>query len=304
VFTCKRCGHALDITMSFCPSCGAEVPIGRLTGILGIVCRHCDAYNDPGARVCIACERPLGSITDEEPLHPEPCEGVPAETPASTPPTATAGSMRLVVERGEGRQGTAFSLTEGENPLGRCQGQLSFPEDPCLAPLQASFLWRDGVLVVRDEGAVGGVFVRLRNATPLLPDSFFALGERLLRFVGPLPPPPPPPPDGTIRLGSPRPDRAVLLEEWLEGGTTGRSYVRTGPSITIGTSGCSISLGDDPSLSPVHAELALDAGGNARLRDFGSSGGTFVRLPPGTEREIQAGDVLRLGREVLRVETG
>ena len=30
--------------------------------------------------------------------------------------------------------------------------------------------------------------------------------------------------------------------------------------------------------------------------------GTFLRIPPGTERELHEGDAVRLGREVLRVE--
>ena len=38
-----------------CPACGAEVPLGRLTGMLGLVCRHCDAYNEPQARTCVSC---------------------------------------------------------------------------------------------------------------------------------------------------------------------------------------------------------------------------------------------------------
>ena len=35
---CKQCGATLDLTMSACPSCGKEVELGRLTGILGMVC--------------------------------------------------------------------------------------------------------------------------------------------------------------------------------------------------------------------------------------------------------------------------
>ena len=59
---CNGCGAALDLTMASCPACGAEVPMGRLTGMLGLVCRHCDAYNEPRARTCVSCGKPLGAV--------------------------------------------------------------------------------------------------------------------------------------------------------------------------------------------------------------------------------------------------
>jgi hypothetical protein len=329
VLTCKSCSAELDLTMSACPSCGAEVPMGRLTGILGIVCRRCDAYNDPGAKSCIACGYSLsaGALPEEPPstLAPDPAPSPTAQPlppPALSPatgegvgPEASAGGKqlaaarapaieaRLVVVRGEASPGATFPLGQDEVQAGRAQGQVVFPGDPCLADLHATFLVRERALLVRDEGAAGGVYVRLRGPrVPLHPGSLFAVGDRLLRYAGPLPPPQPTTGDGTRRLGSPRPERpAVLVEEWLEGGAGGRAYLRTGPSITIGSAGCSINLGDDPSLSRAHAEILVEAD-LAKLRDLGSSNGTFVRIPPGSELELHDGDSLRIGREVLRVE--
>jgi hypothetical protein len=137
---------------------------------------------------------------------------------------------------------------------------------------------------------------------PLRAGDVFALGDRLLRYAGPVPPAPAAPPDGTRRLGAPRPPGlAIVIEEWLEGGVPGRTTVRGGPSITIGRTGCAVNLGDDPFLSQAHAEILVDGEGSARLRDLGSSNGTFVRIPPHAERELRDGDCLRLGREVLRV---
>ncbi|GEJ57918.1 FHA domain-containing protein [Anaeromyxobacter diazotrophicus] len=289
MLTCKTCGVTIDVTVAACPACGAEVPMARLTGMLGLVCRACDAYNDPGARACAGCGKPLGADP---------------ESPAVAGAAPRAQKARLVVERGEAPAGASFELRPGEAQAGRAEGQLLFPEDPCLSPLHATFALRDGTLLVRDEGAAGGVFVRLRGLTvPLRPGHLFALGERLLRFGGPLAPPAPPGPDGTRRLGAARPEGpAVVIEEWLEGGAGGRSWIRAGPSITLGRSGCSVNLGDDPHLAPAHAELLLDAGGEARLRDLGSTTGTFLRVPTGAERELHDGDAVRMGREVLRVE--
>ncbi|MBI5069691.1 MAG: FHA domain-containing protein [Deltaproteobacteria bacterium] len=368
---CKSCGAALDLTMLSCPACGAEVPLGRLTGLLGLVCRQCDAYNEPGARTCVSCGQPLGveapapaaappAAAPAPPPRPPPprppgaplvqsfprpaaagtrcpacgtesgggpfCPScgrslsAPPPAPPATPPSAGAGApagtamfvavaqpsprARLVLERGEAAPGSVFQLASDEVQAGRSQGAVIFPGDPCLAAHHATFLHRGGALVVRDEGAAGGIYVRIAagQSAPLKAGSLFAVGDRLLRFAGPLPARPAAPPDGTVRLGAPRPDNgAVLLEEWLEGGVGGRVYLRSGPSITVGRAGCSVNLGDDPYLSQAHAEIALENGG-ATLRDLGSSNGTFLRIPPGGEATLRDGDELRIGREVLRVE--
>ncbi|WP_242395921.1 FHA domain-containing protein [Anaeromyxobacter oryzisoli] len=401
---CKACGAGLDLTMGSCPACGVEVEFGRLTGILGIVCRSCDAYNDPGATRCAGCGKPLGGAEEADASSPaaplasvaEDAEdagtrsggdaaaargvdvrpgaasaaevakpppdgpvirsfqgaGAPAATRLvsaaaprspehSTPEPLTARCPRCGAAAGEGpfcatcgqaigaRTQPAGPVTSSLEALapgrvtlvlehggaprtfqldaevveaGRGGSAVAFPDDPCLAPHHATFLFRDGALLVRDEGAIGGTFLRLRGpASPLHPGDDFAVGERLLRYVGPLAPASAPSPDGTRRLGAPRPPgTAIVVEERLEGGAPGRVHVRGGPSITIGRAGCAVNLGDDPLISQAHAELVVEAGG-VRLRDLGSASGTFVRLPPRGERALHDGDAVRLGREVLRV---
>jgi pSer/pThr/pTyr-binding forkhead associated (FHA) protein/ribosomal protein L32 len=405
---CKGCGANLDLTMSDCPACGASIELGRLTGILGVVCRACDAYNEPGAKTCAACGKPIGSAA-EPPTPPAaapppaaatspaaaraatPAAPAQAAPPAAPPPgspvvrsfqkpsagaatrfvpsvlrpsaakpdapavtpiplvsscprcgaetgagrfcsqcgqplgakgtqvmmippapgrTATGafgalapGRVKLVLDAGEGFEGATFRLNAESVGAGRSKGAVVFPEDPCLAPHHATFFYRGGSLHVRDEGAPGGIFLRLRGiSVPLRPGDHFAIGNRLLRYAGPVPPPPTPPPDGTRRLGSPRPPSpAVVVEEWLEGGASGRVFVRGGPAVTIGRAGCAVNLGDDPHLSQAHAEILVDASGNARIKDLGSSNGTYVKVPAHAERELHDGDCVRMGHEVLRV---
>jgi pSer/pThr/pTyr-binding forkhead associated (FHA) protein len=443
--------------MNECPTCGAEIEMSRLTGILGSVCRACDGFNEPGNVTCVSCGQPLPArgaapvlatprtageapeapapldlppidfeavlvdapdpeagvagvllpgppglalsepdlvpaepdplpvehdlwtaqhdlvppehdllpaehdlappehdllpadpIPAEETVHtvdpidlvdpvagltpldpvplrappraappPLPFESVelepeprtpappaPSASPAPPPPQRTAtGRCELVLERGDGREGATFPVEGEESPVGRADGSLGFPGDPSLAPRHATFLRRSGRIYVRDEGAPGGTFLRLRGLTvPLRPGDAFAVGDRLLRFAGPLPAAAPPAPDGTRRLGSPRPiGPGVLIEERLAGGTTGRVWLRAGPSVTLGRAGCSVNLGDDPFLSQAHAEVLLEGDGTARLRDLGSANGTFVRVPPRAERELRDGDLVRVGRQVLRV---
>jgi pSer/pThr/pTyr-binding forkhead associated (FHA) protein len=229
----------------------------------------------------------------------------PSPVTATVPLTATPSSPpRLLLERGDGREGSAWPVA-GEVTFGRGDVAASFDADPWMAPVHATFLLREGRLHVRDEGSAGGTFLRLRGlSVPLRPGDSFSVGDRLLRFGGPLPAPAPPAPDGTRRLGSPRPvGPSILLEERLAGGVTGRVWLRSGPSVTLGRAGCSVNLGEDPFLSQAHAEVVLEGDGTARLRDLGSANGTFVRLPPRAERELRDGDLVRVGRQVLRVST-
>jgi pSer/pThr/pTyr-binding forkhead associated (FHA) protein len=207
-----------------------------------------------------------------------------------------------VLERFDGSGGATFPLDAAKVEAGRSTGTVVFPDDPCLAPHHATFFRRGGSLHVRDEGAPGGTYLRLRGLSALLRQGdHFAIGDRLLRYVGPLPPAAPQPPEGTRRLGAPRPPGdAVVIEEWFEGGSPGRVFVRGGPSVTIGRAGCAVDLGDDDCVSRAHAEILVEGEG-ARLRDLGSSHGTFVRIPPHGERELRDGDAVRIGREVLRV---
>src|SRR5437870_9107336 len=82
---CNQCGTQLKLSDAKCPSCGTTVPMGRLTGILGIVCRNCDAYNEPGTVVCVSCGQSLGGAKDP----------APAPKPAIPP---KAGPSTVVVE--------------------------------------------------------------------------------------------------------------------------------------------------------------------------------------------------------------
>ena len=238
--------------------------------------------------------------------HVQVAPAAPAAPPRAAPGAGPVlpGRAALVLERGAGIDGASFQLDREVTGAGRTEGAILFPDDPCLAPRHATFFYREGSLHLRDEGAPGGTYLRLRGpSVPLRPGDLFAVGVRLLRFAGSLPQPAPGPPDGTRRLGAPRPPSpTVVVEELLEGGATGRVFVRGGGSVTIGRSGCAVNLGDDPELSQAHAELVVDSAGGARLKDLGSAHGTFIRIPPHAERELHDGDWLRLGHEVLRVE--
>ncbi len=57
---------------------------------------------------------------------------------------------------------------------------------------------------------------------------------------------------------------------------------------------------DDPQLSRRHAELRRMGGGHYFLRDLGSQNGTFLNdVPATTDRQVQLGDKIRLGKQLV-----
>ena len=86
--------------------------------------------------------------------------------------------------------------------------------------------------------------------------------------------------------------------------TSGRRSVSvaSGP-FTIGRSGDSKLQLSDAHVSRLHAEL-IQHGSTWRIRDLGSSGGTFLNDTRIEDAAIKAGDRIRIGSTELRVETG
>lgn len=237
----------------------------------GVACPNCRSLNPPGARFCGSCGFGL----------------VPA-------PAQVRG--KLVLIRGLSGGGRQFPLAGGPAAAGRTSA-IGFPEDPYVAPLHATFFFHENDLVVRDEGAPNGIYVRLREPQPLHPGDMFSLGEHLLRYGGVASTPGDP-----ARYGGPRTsDRFHIIEEILEGGAVGRICRRSGPVVTIGRAGCDLSFPTDGFISGRHVELAV-AGETPFLKDVGSANGTFVRVPQHSDRVLRHGDYLLLGRELLRVE--
>ena len=74
--------------------------------------------------------------------------------------------------------------------------------------------------------------------------------------------------------------------------------------LVIGRDGCDVNLAD-PLVSRRHAELASDGKGGLLITDLGSSNGTFVNETPiTTERQLAAGEEVRIGDTVWSVEAG
>jgi len=96
----------------------------------------------------------------------------------------------------------------------------------------------------------------------------------------------------------------AFLTRILPGGVDAEEYALAhGAVVTIGRSGCDASFADDTALSPRHASIAWVEDGWL-LRDDGGATGLFYELPAGEKREVHADDLIRCGRQFLRVEAG
>jgi pSer/pThr/pTyr-binding forkhead associated (FHA) protein len=187
--------------------------------------------------------------------------------------------------------------------VGRSKGAILFPDDVFVSRHHGTFLLREGRLFVRDEGSVSGIFVSVLGGEAIQAGGHFAAGQHLFRFAGPLASPAPSPPGGPATYGAPmRPGQQLYaLEEVLVGGRPSRAVVTPGPNLTIGQHRCDLSYPGDETLAPQHCELSPNGRG-ATLRDLSGGLGTYVRLSPGVERPLTAGDRLRIGQQLIHVE--
>ncbi len=208
------------------------------------------------------------------------------------------GKAKLILIRGEGVEGLSYQLNAEQHVVGR-SGQLVFPDDPFVSPKHANFYYRNGKLVVRDEGSLNGVYLRVRGSVDLEPGDFFLAGEQVFRVDAPPKLIDAPGPDGTFFYSSPKHQSPFRINQMLQGGMLGMTVCARGSSLQIGREGGDLNFPSDLYMSASHCKLE-DAGGKLVLTDLNSRNGTYVRLK--AERELGHGDYLFIGRKLLRVE--
>jgi pSer/pThr/pTyr-binding forkhead associated (FHA) protein len=205
---------------------------------------------------------------------------------------------RLILIRGEGMDGLSYHLKADQHIVGRT-GQLEFPDDPFVSPKHANFFYRDNKLVVRDEGSLNGVFVRVRGSLEISPGDSFLAGEQLFRLD--------PTPkasdgadgDGTFFYSSPKYPSAFRLNQILEGGSIGMTVCARGSVLNIGREDGDLNFPGDVYMSARHCSVE-ERDGKFVLTDYDSRNGTYVRIK--TERPLTHGDYIFIGRKLLRVE--
>jgi pSer/pThr/pTyr-binding forkhead associated (FHA) protein len=208
------------------------------------------------------------------------------------------GKAKLILIRGEGVEGLSYQLNAEEHIVGRL-GQLVFPDDPFVSPKHANFLYRNGKLVVKDEGSVNGVYLRVKGSVDIQPDDFFLAGEQVFRVDATPKANDQPGPDGTYFYSSPKHQSPFRITQILQGGAAGMTVCARGSSLQIGREGGDLNFPSDLYMSAAHCKIE-EAGGKFMLTDMNSRNGSYVRLK--AERELSHGDYVFIGRKLLRVE--
>jgi pSer/pThr/pTyr-binding forkhead associated (FHA) protein len=178
-------------------------------------------------------------------------------------------------------------------------GQVEFPEDPFISARHANFFYRDGRLVVRDEGSLNGVFIRVHGEVELAPGDMFLAGEQVFRLD-------PTPtgtdaadPEGTYFYSSPKYPAAFRINQLLEGGAFGMTVCARTNRLIIGREDGDLNFPGDVYMTAKHCTVE-ERDGRYTLIDHGTRNGTYVRLK--AERDLGHGDYIFIGRKLLRVE--
>jgi pSer/pThr/pTyr-binding forkhead associated (FHA) protein/RNA polymerase subunit RPABC4/transcription elongation factor Spt4 len=267
---CTKCGTTIPPNFRFCPSCGNRVP---------------------AEGVSFEVDTRVG------PRSPT-TENKPRPTMMFGGPLASARA-KLTLIRGDGEDGVSFTLAGTDHLAGRGECPISFPDDPYLSPTHANFRYTKNQLIVRDEGSLNGVYVRISGSVDIEPGTTILVGEQVLS-VAPAPViEDTPDVDGTYYSASMV--RPALLEivQQLRGGLSGWVYRPQTDKVAIGREGNDINFPDDPFISGRHAQIQV-SGGVLTVTDLGSRNGTFIRVTG--EHLLKHGDYVFLGQQLLRVE--
>jgi len=269
-----------------CPTCGAPIPIGHR------FCFNCGArIPDPDAPNAFA--EPEETRVKARPVGSKPVRS-----------TMFFGAMqmaraKLTLIRGDGLDGVSFTLAGQDHLAGRVDCPLVFPEDPFLSPVHANFFYRDHQLVVRDEGSINGVYVRISGTVEVGFNTWFLVGEQVLEIQAPGDDSDEAHQDGTYFFASPRRPSPMRIVQILRGGESGVAYRAPSNAVSMGREGNDINFPDDPFISGHHARLSW-SGSRLTLTDLSSRNGTFVRI--GNEHVLRHGDYVFMGQQLLRVE--
>ncbi len=207
----------------------------------------------------------------------------------------------LVVVRRDGSDGETVRITAPQFDIGRNEGGLTFADDVYLARRHLRLTFEQGVAKVRSLDTVNGVYLRLRGATDLHPGDVFLVGKEVVRYE----PVPVDERETTLQEHGVRLFGSVPREPWgrlrqiTAVGTSRDVWHLSRPDLVLGREEGDVTFPDDEFMSRRHAAVRR-ATPHPKLEDLNSSNGTFIRLR--AEHVLDAGDLLRLGDQLLRVE--
>lgn len=205
---------------------------------------------------------------------------------------------RLILVHGQGMEGLSYHLKADQHIVGR-NGQVEFPDDVFVSPTHANFFYRNNKLVVRDEGSLNGVYIRVRGSVGITPGDTFMAGSHVFRLD--LAPNSTDAADGegTAFYSSPKQSASFRVSEVFAGGAAGLTACASGTRIQIGRENSDLNFQGDPHMDSAHCAVE-EQGGKFTLTDHDTKNGTYVRIK--AEVELGHGDYLFIGRKLLRVE--
>jgi pSer/pThr/pTyr-binding forkhead associated (FHA) protein len=209
---------------------------------------------------------------------------------------------RLILIQGEingqGMEGLSYHLKAEHHIVGR-NGQVEFPDDRFVSPTHANFFYRNNRLVVRDEGSLNGVYVRIKGSVDIAPGDTFMAGKQVLRFDKMLNTPDAADPEGTYFYTSPRHPGGFRVAQLLAGGGFGTAICTKGTTLRIGQEDSEMNFSGDEFIDAKHCTIE-ETNGRYRLTDHGTRNGTYLRIK--SEVELGHGDYVFIGKKLLRVE--
>ncbi|HEY1817177.1 MAG TPA: FHA domain-containing protein [Kofleriaceae bacterium] len=279
-------------------------------GTVGVTCTKCSTSIPPNLKFCPSC----GTKAPAAAPPPQDFEGIqtrvgPRQAPAAAqkPGRSTlffggalqAARAKLTLIRGDGEDGVSFTLAGTDHLAGRGECPISFPDDSFLSPIHANFRYFNNQLVVRDEGSLNGVYVRMTDTVKVPSGTTILVGEQVLLVNLAKLPDDLPDHEGTYFSASMMRSATVEIVQQLRGGSTGIVFRPDATSVSVGREANDINFPDDPFISGRHAQVRID-GGVLSVTDLGSRNGTFVRITG--DHPLRHGDYVFLGQQLLRVE--
>ncbi|MFC1642933.1 FHA domain-containing protein [Myxococcota bacterium] len=256
-------------------------------------CPQCAHSNPRQNRFCAACGYSLAALALPHVSSSPP----PPVAPVSSGP---ASAVRLTALRADGSEAGSYELPEvASMTVGRDTGAI-FAGDSYLSPRHATFTRHGSDVLVRDEGSLNGVYVKLKphEQHPLEFSDVFRIGQEIIRFEelrGQKPSP-----DGVVRFGSPATGYIGRLCLVIGRDTTGNAFPVPERGLHCGRERGDILFAEDGYVSGLHCRIARADNGKVYLTDVGSSNGTFLKLR--SERTLRSGDILLMGQQLFRVD--
>jgi pSer/pThr/pTyr-binding forkhead associated (FHA) protein len=298
---CSKCGTLVMPGQRFCPHCGTRIVVPVNFEVETRVGPRPSAVHAAVATQPHSLHHELREARDGRDTRDgrDGRDGKPGRGTLLFGGAMQAARAKLTLIRGDGDDGVSFTLAGQDHLAGRGDCPISFPDDPFLSPTHANFAYANNQLVVRDQGSLNGVYVRISSPTPVANGAMVLVGEQVLSVNRAAQPEDLPDTDGTYYSASMVRPATLEVRQNLRGGQIGWVHRTSGDAVTIGRENNDINFPDDPFISGRHAELKL-AGDMLSVTDLGSRNGTFVRVAG--ERVLKHGDYVFLGQQLLRVE--